>query len=55
MSPDVATSVRARLLNQAMRIIAFLGPVRDSIVATAPFVQTWPRGGPWSRGGGPNG
>jgi len=81
MSPDVAASVRARLLNPARqhgeefdlatrwrnylaagavlipppvqfgdigeRIIRFLGPVRDSIVGTAPFVQTWPPGGPW--------
>jgi hypothetical protein len=34
------------------RIVRFLGPVRDSIVAAQPFAQTWPPGGPWSRGGG---
>jgi hypothetical protein len=29
------------------RMIAFLGPVRESIVAGAPFETTWPAGGPW--------
>ena len=29
------------------RITSFLGPVRESIVATEPFAQTWPPGGPW--------
>jgi hypothetical protein len=28
-------------------IIRFLGPVRTSIVAGAPFGTTWPPGGPW--------
>jgi hypothetical protein len=44
----------ARFSDIGERIIAFLGPVRDSIVATAPFVQTWPPGGRWSKGGGTN-
>ena len=29
------------------RIRAFLGPVRESIVASAPFDREWPAGGPW--------
>lgn len=29
------------------RIIRFLGPVRESIVAGEPFAQSWPPGGPW--------
>lgn len=29
------------------RILRFLGPVRESIVATEPFARTWPPGGPW--------
>lgn len=29
------------------RILRFLGPVRESIVAGEPFAQTWPPGGPW--------
>jgi hypothetical protein len=29
------------------RIIEFLGPVRQSIVATEPFAQTWQPTGPW--------
>jgi hypothetical protein len=29
------------------RITSFLGPVRDSIVATEPFAQTWPPSGAW--------
>lgn len=29
------------------RIIRFLGPVRDSIVAGEPFASSWPSGGPW--------
>mgnify|MGYP003730678881 CR=1 FL=1 len=37
----------ARFSDIGERIIAFLGPVRNSIVATAPSVQTWPPGGPW--------
>lgn len=30
------------------RIIHFLGPVRDSIVASESFASMWPAGGPWS-------
>jgi hypothetical protein len=26
---------------------AFLGPVRNSLVAAEPFTQVWPLGGPW--------
>jgi predicted nucleotidyltransferase component of viral defense system len=29
------------------RILRFLGPVRDSIIAAEPFAQTWSTGGPW--------
>lgn len=29
------------------RVIAFLGPVRDSIVSDVPFDRRWPAGGPW--------
>jgi len=29
------------------RIRAFLGPVRESMIAGEPFAQTWPPGGPW--------
>jgi hypothetical protein len=29
------------------RIVRFLGPVRDSIVAEEPFAGAWPPGGPW--------
>ncbi len=29
------------------RIIRFLGPVRESLVAGEGFAQTWPPGGPW--------
>jgi hypothetical protein len=31
------------------RITSFLGPVRDRIVATEPFAQTWPPSGPRKR------
>jgi hypothetical protein len=31
------------------RILQFLGPVRESIVAKRPFDTAWPAGGPWSR------
>jgi hypothetical protein len=37
----------ARFGDIGERITSFLGPVRDSIVATAPFVDAWPPGGPW--------
>jgi len=30
------------------RIIRFLGPVRESLVAGEPFTSVWPAGGPWS-------
>ncbi|MBI5837116.1 MAG: nucleotidyl transferase AbiEii/AbiGii toxin family protein [Candidatus Eisenbacteria bacterium] len=30
------------------RITSFLGPLRDSIVATEPFAQTWLPSGPWN-------
>ncbi|MDP3938113.1 MAG: nucleotidyl transferase AbiEii/AbiGii toxin family protein [Deltaproteobacteria bacterium] len=29
------------------RVIRFLGPVRESIVAGEPFASIWPAGGPW--------
>ena len=29
------------------RIRTFLGPVRESVLADAPFVMDWPLGGPW--------
>lgn len=29
------------------RVIRFLGPMRESIVAGGPFTLTWPPGGPW--------
>lgn len=31
------------------RITSFLGPVRESILATEPFEQNWLPGGPWKR------
>jgi hypothetical protein len=37
----------ARFGDIGERITSFLGPLRDSIVATAPFVEAWPPGGPW--------
>jgi hypothetical protein len=37
----------ARFGDIGERITSFLGPVRDSIVATEPLVQTWPPSGPW--------
>jgi hypothetical protein len=37
----------ARFSDIGERIIEFLGPVRESIVATKPFAQTWSPGGPW--------
>jgi hypothetical protein len=30
------------------RIIEFLRPVRDSIVAREPFMSIWPAAGPWA-------
>jgi len=30
------------------RIVQFLGPVRESIVADGQFTSVWPAGGPWS-------
>lgn len=35
------------------RIIRFLGPVRESLVAGDGFAQSWPPGGPWRAGEGP--
>ena len=32
------------------RVRAFLGPVRESIVAGIPFNMQWPAGGPWQPG-----
>ena len=29
------------------RVVTFLGPVRESIMADTPFVRRWPAGGPW--------
>jgi len=29
------------------RVIRFLGPVRESLVAGEPFAKSWPPGGPW--------
>lgn len=70
MSPDVAASVRARLLNQARgsgeefertlaqfdrigeRIIAFLGPVWQSIISGDTLADRWPPKGSWSAPGG---
>jgi hypothetical protein len=40
----------ARFSDIGERIVAFLGPVRDSIVANETFAQTWPAGGPWKEG-----
>jgi hypothetical protein len=37
----------ARFGDIGERITSFLGPVRESIVATEPFARTWPLGGPW--------
>ena len=55
MSPDVAASVRARLLippparfgDIGERIIQFLGPVRESSLAGQVFASIWLPGGPW--------
>jgi hypothetical protein len=37
----------AQFADVGERIIEYLGPVRDSIVAGAPHAQAWPAGGPW--------
>jgi hypothetical protein len=37
----------ARFGDIGERITSFLGPVRESIVATEPVARTWPLGGPW--------
>lgn len=37
----------AQFENIGERITSFLGPVRESIVATELFAQTWPPSGPW--------
>ena len=37
------------------RVRAFLGPVRESIVADVAFAAHWPAGGPWQPGTGANG
>ena len=34
------------------RVLAFLGPVRESIVADTEFEVQWPAGGPWQSGTG---
>ena len=32
-----------------LRVITFLGPVRESILSGDPFEMSWPAGGPWQR------
>ena len=34
------------------RVIAFLGPVRESLARNESFARTWPKGGPWQAGYG---
>ena len=34
------------------RVIAFLGPIRESLARNESFARTWPKGGPWHAGYG---
>ncbi len=37
------------------RVIAFLGPVRESLASDEGFARAWPKGGPWQTGYGQGG
>jgi len=43
----VLTPPPSRFEDIGERIITFLGPVRDTLIAREPFTQAWPLGGPW--------
>lgn len=44
---SVLSAPPSRFEEVGERIIAFLGPVKESIVSGVPFDRSWPAGGPW--------
>ena len=53
--PGFQLEVPAAFAAAGERVIAFLGPVRESLANDESFTRGWPKGGPWQTGFGQSG